>query len=199
MKQNNKIEKRVAEIRMEATENKSRKIVGYAAVFNKDSEDLGGFVERIAPGAFTEAIATSDVRALFNHDQNLILARNTSGTLELIEDETGLRYEFEAPDTSFGNDLLEMIKRGDVNQSSFGFTVKSDTWEEQEGKVYRTINKVNRLYDVSPVTFPAYPDASVAVRSMQEQFEANTDETVVDDYESQYKELMLEAAIIEAL
>lgn len=199
MKQNNKIEKRVAEIRMEATENESRKIVGYAAVFNKDSEDLGGFVERIAPGAFTEAIATSDVRALFNHDQNLILARNTSGTLELIEDETGLRYEFEAPDTSFGNDLLEMIKRGDVNQSSFGFTVKSDTWEEQEGKVYRTINKVNRLYDVSPVTFPAYPDASVAVRSMQEQFEANTDETVVDDYESQYKELMLEAAIIEAL
>lgn len=199
MKQNNKIEKRVAEIRMEATENKSRKIVGYAAVFNKDSEDLGGFVERIAPGAFTEAIATSDVRALFNHDQNLILARNTSGTLELIEDETGLRYEFDAPDTSFGNDLLEMIKRGDVNQSSFGFTVKSDTWEEQEGKVYRTINKVNRLYDVSPVTFPAYPDASVAVRSMQEQFEANTDETVVDDYESQYKELMLEAAIIEAL
>lgn len=198
MKQN-KIEKRVAEIRMEATENESRKIVGYAAVFNKDSEDLGGFVERIAPGAFTEAIATSDVRALFNHDQNLILARNTSGTLELIEDETGLRYEFDAPDTSFGNDLLEMIKRGDVNQSSFGFTVKSDTWEEQNGKVYRTINKVNRLFDVSPVTFPAYPDASVAVRSMQEQFEQNTDETVVDDYDSQYKELILEAAIIEAL
>ena len=189
---NNNIEKRVAEIRMEATEKESRKIVGYAAVFNKDSEDLGGFVERIAPGAFTEAIGTSDVRALFNHDQNLILARNTSGTLELIEDETGLRYEFDAPDTTFGNDLLEMIKRGDVNQSSFGFTVKSETWEERNNYVYRTINKVERLYDVSPVTFPAYPDASVAVRSMKEQLEA---EETVNEFEEQIKMKIVKAAI----
>jgi hypothetical protein len=163
-----KIEKRVAEIRMEATENESRKIVGYAAVFNKDSEDLGGFVERIAPGAFSKAIGISDVRALFNHDNNMVLARNTSGTLELIEDETGLRYEFDAPNTSYGNDLLEMIKRGDISQSSFGFTVENDDWEQRDGKTYRTITKVKRLYDVSPVTFPAYPEASVAVRKLEQ-------------------------------
>ena len=163
-----KIEKRVAEIRMEADENESRKIVGYAAVFNKDSEDLGGFVERIAPGAFSKAIGISDVRALFNHDNNMVLARNTSGTLELIEDETGLRYEFDAPNTSYGNDLLEMIKRGDISQSSFGFTVENDDWEQRDGKTYRTITKVKRLYDVSPVTFPAYPEASVAVRKLEQ-------------------------------
>ena len=161
-----KIEKRVTEIRMTAAENESRKIEGYAAVFNSDSEDLGGFIERIAKGAFSEAIKKSDVRALFNHDNNMILARTKSGTLKIYEDENGLKYEFEAPNTTAGNDVLEMIKRGDISQSSFGFTVENDDWEQRDGKTYRTITKVKRLYDVSPVTFPAYPDATVAVRKL---------------------------------
>ena len=193
------IEKRVFEIRMDY-ENKedgddieTRLVSGYAAVFDKYSEDLGGFKERIEKGAFADAISISDVRALFNHDANYILARNTSGTLRLMEDEVGLKYEFEMPKTSFGNDLLQMIKRGDVNQSSFGFTVENDTWSEKDGMVIRTINKVKRLYDVSPVTYPAYPDASVAVRNLQKQNEKE-EETPVD-YDGKMRDKIVKAAM----
>ena len=160
------IEKRAATI--EAAQEESRMVTGYAAVFDSDSEDLGGFIEQIERGAFKEAIQTSDVRALFNHDNNFILARTASGTLKLYEDERGLKYEFEAPKTTAGNDLLEMIKRGDISQSSFGFTVEEDDWSNRDGMAFRKIKKVKRLYDVSPVTFPAYPEASVAVRKLEQ-------------------------------
>ena len=163
---NKNIEKRAATV--EAAQEESRMISGYAAVFDSDSEDLGGFTERIERGAFAEAIKVSDVRALFNHDNNMILARTASGTLRIYEDERGLKYEFEAPKTTAGNDVLEMIKRGDISQSSFGFTVEQDSWAKRDGTTYRTIKKVKRLYDVSPVTFPAYPEASVAVRKLEE-------------------------------
>ena len=163
---NKNIEKRAATV--EAAQEESRMISGYAAVFDSDSEDLGGFTERIERGAFAEAIKVSDVRALFNHDNNMILARTASGTLRIYEDERGLKYEFEAPHTTAGNDVLQMIKRGDINQSSFGFTVEQDSWAKRDGTTYRTIKKVKRLYDVSPVTFPAYPEASVAVRKLEE-------------------------------
>ena len=163
---NKNIEKRAATV--ESAQEESRMISGYAAVFDSDSEDLGGFTERIERGAFAEAIKVSDVRALFNHDNNMILARTASGTLRIYEDERGLKYEFEAPNTNVGNDVLEMIKRGDISQSSFGFTVEQDSWAKRDGTTYRTINKVKRLYDVSPVTFPAYPEASVAVRKLEE-------------------------------
>ena len=160
------IEKRAATI--EAAQEESRMVTGYAAVFDSDSEDLGGFIEQIERGAFKEAIERSDVRALFNHDNNFILARTASGTLKLYEDERGLKYEFEAPKTTAGNDLLEMIKRGDISQSSFGFTVEEDDWSNRDGMAFRKIKKVKRLYDVSPVTFPAYPEASVAVRKLEQ-------------------------------
>ena len=178
--QNNNImeknmEKRVCEIRMEGTEENKRTVEGYAAVFEKQSEDLGGFRETIQRGAFKDAIANSDVRALFNHDANMILARNTSGTLRLEEDNIGLKYSFEAPQTQMGNDLLEMIKRGDINQSSFGFTVEEDSWDDDAGYMVRTIKKIKRLFDVSAVTYPAYPDASVALRSMPKEKEETTD------------------------
>jgi len=178
---NNNIEKRAATIQ---TDSESRKIEGYAAVFNSDSEDLGGFIERIAKGAFSDAVKNSDVRALFNHDNNMILARTKSGTLKIYEDNKGLKYEFEAPNTTAGNDVLEMIKRGDISQSSFGFTVENDDWEQRDGKTYRTITKVKRLYDVSPVTFPAYPDATVAVRkldSFQQDKEEEEERTFKND------------------
>lgn len=156
-----------SEMRMEGEE--SRKVVGYAAVFNSDSEEMWGFKERIAPGAFDEAISVSDVRALFNHDPNMLLARTSSGTLTLSVDERGLRYEFEAPNTTAGNDLLEMLKRGDVSQSSFAFTVKDEKWDEVKDEMpIRTITKVKRLYDVSPVTYPAYPDTTAARRSLDQ-------------------------------
>lgn len=144
-------------------------------MFNSESEDFGFFVEEIAPGAFDDVLG-DDVRALFNHDDNLILARTTSKTLEISVDERGLKYKFEAPNTSIGNDLLENIRRGDVSQSSFGFRVADDKWEDMETikdgkkwfKTKRTILKLERLYDVSPVTFPAYPDTEVALRKFEQ-------------------------------
>lgn len=159
------IETRTYRADIRAQEN-SRTVVGYAALYDSDSEEfLGQFTERIAPGAFDMA-DMSDVRALFNHDPNLLLARTSSGTLRLVPDERGLRYEFELPDTSAGRDLAELLKRGDVSQSSFGFTIEEEDWEEQRGmKPRRIIKRVKRLYDVSPVTYPAYPDTEVALRS----------------------------------
>jgi len=146
-----------------------RTIAGYAAVFNSNSEDLGGFIETIAPGAF-DAVMGDDVRALVNHDESKVLARTKAGTLRLDLDETGLRYEFDVPNTTYGNDLLESVNRGDISQSSFGFSVDEDEWERgmNGAKARRTITKVSRLYDVSPVTYPAYPDTSVALRKLEQ-------------------------------
>jgi HK97 family phage prohead protease len=178
------------QVELRATsETEKPKVRGYASVFNRESENLGSenyqFREIIEPGAFDDVLK-DDVRALLNHDPNFILARskNGEGTLTIGTDETGLWYEFEAPDTTAGRDLMESLKRGDIDQSSFSFTVRKDgqKWEEkQEGDgptiIKRTISKVARLFDVSPVTYPAYPDASVALRSLQEFRETAPPET----------------------
>ena len=157
-KYNKIMEKRLFEIETRMEEGETVKVVGHASVYNTMSEDLGGFREIIAPGAF-DNVLENDVRALINHDGNLILARTTSGTLALSTDEKGLRYEFEMPETSYGKDLAVSMKRGDITQSSFAFTVADDSWDTRDGMDVRTINKVKRLFDVSPVTYPAYPDA----------------------------------------
>jgi HK97 family phage prohead protease len=141
-------------------------IEGYAAVFNKPSEDFGGWHERIAPGAFSDVLNDNAV-ALFNHDMNYVLGRN-GVNVTITQDENGLKYRVKLPDTSFAKDLRQLIKDGIIHQSSFAFTVKEQEWKEPEtkGQPYvRTIKKVKRLYDVSPVTTPAYPDASVGARS----------------------------------
>lgn len=157
-------------------DNEPGKVSGYAAVFNSESEDMGWWTEVreiIAPGAFDDA-DMSDVRALFNHDSNMLLARTSSGTLQLSIDKTGLKYEFKLPDTTVGRDLREMLRRGDVSQSSFGFTVKKQSWSEEKDergeviRMVRTIEKIDRLFDVSPVTYPAYPDTQVALRSLEQ-------------------------------
>lgn len=146
-------------------------ISGYAIVFNQESRNLGGFVEYISPDAIRDA-DVSDVVALFNHDQNLILGR-TPGTLTLETDEHGVRYFIDPPDTTTGNDLKVSIKRGDVKGSSFGFTVKAngDVWEKpnRKGDPYkRTITAFDKIWDVSPVVTPAYvqTDTTVAKREL---------------------------------
>lgn len=148
-----------------------RAITGHAAVFNRDSELLyGSFIERIAPGAFLDSInKPDDIRALINHDGNLLLGRNLSGTLQLKEDERGLHVTIDPPKTSYADDLVESMSRGDITQMSFGFETIEDKWTRGENGEpdIRTLLKV-RLFDVSPVTFPAYPDTDVAVRSHQE-------------------------------
>ncbi|MAK37515.1 MAG: HK97 family phage prohead protease [Flavobacteriaceae bacterium] len=169
----NIMEKRYYKISVEKRENTDSEnaapvIVGHAAVFNTLSDNLGGFQERISPQAFDDVL-NNDVRAFFNHDPNHLLARSKSGTLRLSVDEKGLRYEFDVPDTTSGRDLLVSMERGDVTQSSFAFTVEKDSWNVENGTDIRTIEKVKRLYDVSPVSIPAYPDAddlAVAQRSL---------------------------------
>ena len=137
-------------------------IIGHAAVFNSLSEDLGGFREKIQPGAFDDVLG-NDVRAYFNHDPNYLLGRTEAGTLRLSVDEQGLRYELDVPNTTAGRDLKENMRLGNITQSSFAFTIgkDGDAWERAEnGADIRTIKKVKRLYDVSPVSLPAYPSAN---------------------------------------
>lgn len=149
------------EIREEDT---GPKIVGYAAVFNRLSEPILWFREKIMPGAFREALKKSDVRALFNHDPNYVLGRTSNGTLKLYEDDKGLRYEIIPPNTQWARDLIESIKRGDINQSSFAFTIKEEKWNEDLTE--RTILSIETLYDVSVVTYPAYSVTEATVRSL---------------------------------
>jgi hypothetical protein len=146
------------------------KIVGYAALFDKPADERWGFVEKIAPGAFTKAILNSDTRALINHDPNLILGRKEAETLILKEDKKGLYYEIDPPDTTYANDLMESMRRGDINQSSFGFTVDKEEWDETGDVPTRTILEVGELHDVSPVTFPWYEDTESGVRSAEDVF-----------------------------
>jgi HK97 family phage prohead protease len=145
-------------------------IVGYAAKFGVLSLDLGDFVERIDPGAFGIVAERRgrrkplETRALWNHDANYPLARYP-GTLSLKVDEIGLRYEFPVPDTSYGRDIAANIRAGIVRGSSFSFTVPSggDEWSVEDGRSVRLIRAVDSLLDVSPTTFPAYPDTDVKV------------------------------------
>jgi Escherichia/Staphylococcus phage prohead protease len=157
-------------------------IRGLAAVYDSLSDNLGGFRERIEPGAFDKT-EMSDVRGLFNHDSNYVLGRTKSKTVRLSVDKKGLNYEIDLPDTQTIRDLvLAPIERGDVDQSSFGFIVGggNDEWvEDDEGRLIRTIHRVAELFDVSPVTFPAYRDTSVGARSAK-RFQEERERMVAD-------------------
>ena len=170
--QNNPIEVRcqVSELR---TSQESRTIVGYAAKFERWSEPImGWFKEQIARDAFSECDVT-DVIMCFNHNIDSILARTTSGTLTISTDDEGLRFEFDAPDTTLGNDMLELVRRGDISKCSFKFTVEDDEWryaDKDNGLEYdeRTIRRIGKLYDVSLVVYPAYSDTEAGVRHLEE-------------------------------
>jgi len=151
-----------------------RTISGYAAKFDSWSEPIyGWFREKIAQGAF-EKCDMSDAIMCFNHDINGILARTGSGTLTLAVDKVGLHFEFNSPATTLGNDMVELVSRGDISKCSFKFIVETDEWryaDEKNGLEYdeRTIKSISKLYDVSLVTYPAYPDTEAGVRSLLEQ------------------------------
>ncbi len=146
------------------------RLEGHAAVFNRLSEDLGGFREQITPGAFSQSIAEDDIMALFNHDPNYVLGRNRAGTLQLNEDTTGLAMIINLPDTQIGRDLMVSVERRDITGASFSFFVPQggDRWEHMENMDLRTL-LFARLKDVSPVAFPAYRDTdlSIAKRSYE--------------------------------
>lgn len=153
------------ELRADTGDNEDRLLFrGHAAVFDQPA-DLRYMTEYIARGAFRKALGRSpDVRALWNHDDRLVLASAKNNTLTLTEDPRGLLAEFEAAPTSYARDLHTLVQRGDVDQMSFWFTVVEDTWrDEEDGTITRTITEIGELYDVSPVTFPAYPQTDVDV------------------------------------
>lgn len=155
-----------AEFRVERQEGDTPKIIGYAAKFDVLSEDLGPFREKIARGAFAESLAEKDdVRALINHDSNFVLGRTSAGTLKLSEDEIGLRVEINPPTTTFAADLIVSMERGDVDQMSFGFQVIDDEMHTENEENIRVLLRV-KLFDVSVVTFPAYPQTNVGVNDM---------------------------------
>lgn len=155
------------ELRVEhGGENSPPRLVGHAALFDTLSEDLGGFREKIAAGAFSKSIG-GDVRALFNHDPNFVLGRTRAKTLRLAEDGRGLAIEIDPPDTAMAAAVVTSIQRGDVSQMSFGFRTIRDHWElDSDGAAIRTLIEA-QLLDVSPVTFAAYPQTDVAVRAME--------------------------------
>ena len=162
-------------------------VIGHAAMFNSLSEDLGGFREKIQPGAFDDVLK-DDTRAYFNHDPNFLLGRVSAGTLRLSVDEKGLRYELDVPNTTAGRDLKENMRLGNITQSSFAFTIgkDGDAWERAEnGADIRTIKKVKRLYDVSPVSLPAYPSANDLALAQRSNFmdKENTRKEQETEYE----------------
>lgn len=165
----------VTELRVESAEQDGGLpvIEGHAAVFDSLSQDIGfmfPFKERIQRGAFKDSVGKDDIRALWNHDANYVLGRNRAGTLELTETDKGLRVRIHPPDTTWARDLTESIKRGDVTQMSFGFVVEREEWSVENGEDIRTLERV-KLYDVSPVTFPAYLDTDVSVRSLLDRYD----------------------------
>ncbi len=155
-------------------------ISGYAAVFNAPSETLSDpfgstWIEHIKRGAFSKTLQERDIRALVNHDPNYVLGRNKSGTLELTENRKGLQVSITPPDTQWARDLLTSMKRGDVSQMSFAFSVVHDKWTEGDNRIMSRELQEVQLYDVSVVTFPAYPQTSAVVRSAWESMGIDTE------------------------
>lgn len=168
-------------------------VEGYAAVFNSWSNDLGGFVERIDPSAFEGVIGKRDVRALVDHDWSKLLARESAGTLELSVDERGLKYKIDLPQTNLGRDLNVLISRGDIQENSFAFTVGEDKWtERQDGTYERTITKVEDLFEVSIVSLPAYNDAKIAQRTLENIKEETAAQLEAAKQESEERKVMLD-------
>lgn len=164
----------------------SRHVEGVAIVFGQSSIDLG-FYETIDRNAVTEELLKeSDVFCYLDHDpQRGVLARSNKGvgTLELWIENDGLHYAFDAPETQLGNEVLSYLQRGEINSSSFAFTVDDggDHWEKREdGKLYRTITKIKRLYDVSPVFTPAYQQTTVYKRKFDE-IDAEIENTLLEE------------------
>lgn len=163
-----KLERRAFAFEVRATKDESRRIEGYAAVFNKLSEPLGygGWRERIDPGAFTASLAdnTRDIFGLWNHNSDIPLASRMEGTLELKEDEVGLAFVMDLDDTTWGQDAYKAIRSKRVRKMSFGFEALTTDWKLQDGEEVRILQKLS-LWEVSPVVWPAYTDTSTEARS----------------------------------
>ena len=169
----NKLERRsltIKELRISGDGEGSPHIEGYASIFDAWSEQMGGdapFREKVCKGAFAETIEKDDIRCLFNHDPNYVLGRNRAKTLELEEDDKGLKVKIKPPKSQWAKDLLQSVKRGDITNMSFGFAVELDKWSFEEPCDVRELLKV-KLFDVSLVTYPAYSQTICDVRTIHD-------------------------------
>lgn len=155
------------ETRASKIDEKSGKLVGVAVAYGTRSQDLGGFVEIIEPGAFSKHLSTSpDVRALYEHDKKDLLGRTSSGTMKLSDSPQGLSVEIDPPATRAGSDCVELVKRGDLSGMSFGFSVIRDSWDQRAKPPVRRVIEA-RLHEVTITASPAYLTSSIALRSAQ--------------------------------
>lgn len=194
------MEQRIFRPEYRETDNESRGI-GHFLVFNQETELWPGFREKVDPGAL-DGVMNDDVRVLVNHDSNLIIARTKAGTAKLSKDEVGGVIEWTFPDTTAGRDLKENMRNGNIDGMSFGFTVKEDRLDrnKQTGEVTRTILKLERLYDASPVVFPAYTQTDTQLREVRSAIESRADYPAIDPdddlaYVDQQKLLKLKISI----
>lgn len=167
----------VRNFRLEQRSADEGKITGYAAPFNSLSEEMFGFYERIAPGAFSTSLASSDhdIVGLWSHDMTKPLASRDAGTLTLSEDDRGLKFEMTPNKTSWAADALEAVRSGTVSNMSIGFAVRDSKWETLNGKEVRTLTDID-LYEISPVVFPAYTATAAHVRSLADIWKQRVDE-----------------------
>lgn len=165
-------ERRRFEVRAGNATDGAMKLAGHAAVFNQET-DMGWFREMIMPGAFLKSIGQDDIRALFNHDENIVLGRNRSGTLTLSEDAQGLAVEIIPPDTEICRGICASIERRDISEMSFAFRAITEEWQYADTPDASDLRilKECKLYDVSPVTYAAYDGTDIGVRAEYEGLE----------------------------
>ena len=171
MKNNNKQFFPSVELRAYKTEEEeSRMLVeGYAIVFNSESRDLGGFTEVVKENALDKALErNTDVLALYGHDYQNVLGRQSADTLQLEKDERGIKFTLDLPNTQLGRDVYTLVERGDLKGNSFGFTVEKDSWDKKGDKVIRTIEQVRDLFEISIVSLPAYEATELTKRNYEE-------------------------------
>jgi HK97 family phage prohead protease len=160
----------IEEVRVDKTDDGKITARGYAAMFEKLSLPIFNFKEKIRSGAFKKSLAENNVRALWNHNPDIVLGSTKANTLRLQEDEKGLRFELDLPDTQAGRDAAVLISRGDVEGMSFGFRTITQEWDEKDPKnIVRTLIDLD-LREISPTAFPAYPQTKVKVRSVDDDY-----------------------------
>lgn len=178
-------------------ENGKERITGFGAVYNSRSEDLGGFTEIIVPGCFKRSLKENkDIKSYINHDPNKILGRTSAGTLNIKDDEKGIYYEADPPNTSYANDLKESMKRGDIKHSSFSFITVKDRWENESGKQVRYLEDAD-IFELGPVTDPAYlgSSSSVKYRSADKVYEEHMEEIKESEKQEEVRNSFIEAGI----
>ena len=170
-------------------EGKKKTLSGYAAKFEKLSEPLYGFKEKIRRGAFSESLKSNNIRALWNHNTDWVLGNTKTGTLRLKEDDTGLKFEIDLPDTTVGRDAGVSVSRGDVDGMSFAFETRKQEWDEKNpNNVVRTLIDVD-LKEISPTAFPAYPQTKVTARSVKDDYEDHSEEIKAEEEKENQRQI----------